>query len=953
MRNDKAAKAYVETIQQHFQLVSALEALGTRDHDRVKFRLSLEDKKTQKQTEKILNLLGWKLRANKNTTTLDAGEKAGQAKRQETTSALGIDEAGMREALEARKNFTLEIRDEPAPVLLGEDAWRKAFYAKENLAGGFAEAMTRDLRMAKLYAGLSMMDKDALTALLAGADLKKLADKYGDLIFWYSPALALRQGHAAVPGGPHAEPIWEKIASGSPARPTQFFRMLLEKDDGKLLSFYATLAQLDLTHQQFFTRNQSRTSKFYELFRQSSEVAYGVGKETNRTTFFEFLREVPLDRDGNVDFPGSPELWMVAKGQASESSIARHLKKVSKVAAPDEEDEILLRLARTHYKSSQSSFSELDNFVAVVRIDGHRSDPLDDGSALLLADQFTENRASYPYFACLTGLTRSGFQSFFNMSAKLKAMPEVGLNSVLGEFHAIAQMLCLTQESGALPGKLAAEIFGQLAEKFSQAASQADFASASLDALRKMLPPGEADPDEAIRTLLLGRPSPISFDLDGASYQTDWIERRDSDFRHVMELQKVTPLAVLYRMYDAAHDLVANRGNVAEKIRILETGSAALPMVDVPKTMRIKGKLREDLQAFQKPAAISEITKLRQKSGKGKLNKKDIEKLCVGLLADINPQVRIALTGILYAYYFRPGDLLISEDPLFLRKHQFVELGSGERQSPFRNFPDLELSSEDAGSYLKGGFAAFSPLAGRVAASGSHRGANSDMVFAAQIGSLRATDWRSIDDHAVLIFGLKVRLAREWIERASRSPELLSDLADGAVGVLSLSRRSNLLNALRAGDWQAVWQSVTLSDLYFLSDSYLARYREDPWDASVIRYLRRMAPDAGTAQLVRLGASHPYLIGCDHSHLARLAPYEEYERVMMPNAMAERVSEFKLYLMEYAGEAGIPAAALGAIAEPAAVEVLRKMQMSDTKDWRAVALAYSIVGEPHVRAALH
>ncbi|HLY16624.1 MAG TPA: hypothetical protein VKR61_05340, partial [Bryobacteraceae bacterium] len=934
LHNDKAAKTYIETIQQHFQLVAAVEALGTRDHDAVKFHLSLADKKSQRQTEKLLNLLGWKLKVGKNATTLDAGEKAAQAKRQETTSALAIDEAGMQEALEARQSFDFEIRDEAAPVLLGEDTWRKAFYPKENLPGGFAEALSRDLRIAKLYAGLSVMDKDALAALLAGTDLKVLADKYADLIYFYAPALALRQDHAAVPGGSAAESIWEKAAGASAARPAQFFHALLEKDEGKVLAYYATLAQLDLAHQRFFMRNQPRAAKFFDLFRQSPEVSIGAGKETMRTTFFEFLREVPLDPEGNVDFPGSPEIWMVAKGQASPSAIASHLKKVAKVAAPDEEDEILLRLARTHYKSSQTNYSELDNFVAVARIDAHRSDPLDDASALLLADQFTENRAAYPYFACLTDLTYAQLQSFFKMALKLKAMPGVELNSVAGEFHAIAQLLCLAQESGALPAKQTAELFGQLADKFSQAASAADFAAASLELIRKMLPPAANDPDEAMRALLLARSAPVAFDLEGASYQADWGESRDIDFRHVLDLQKVTPLAVLYRLYDAAGSLIANRGDAAKNIGMLEAASAALPVVEVPKTMHVKGKLRDDLQAFQRPAAVAEIAKLRQKSGKGKLNQKDVEKLCREVLADMNPQVRIALTGILYAYYFRAGDLLVSEDPLFLRKHEFVDLGGGEHHSAFREPPDLEVSSESAGSYLKGGFAGFSHIAGRVAASGPHRAGDSEMVFAAQIGSLRATDWRNISDQTMLAFGLRVRLAREWIERASRSPELLSDLADGALGILSLGRRAALLDAVRAGDWRAAWQCVTLSDLYFLSGSYLARYPADPWDSPVTRHLRTMPAGARAAQLAGVGASHPYLNGCDHPHLIRLAPYEEYERVLMPTAMAERVSEFKLYLLEYAGEAGIPAAALGAVAEPVVLEILRKAQMADMKDWR-------------------
>jgi hypothetical protein len=349
--NDKVANAYFEAIRQHFELVSSLETLGRRDGDQVRISLSLRDKKAQRQTEKVINLLGWKLHANKNEVTLDAGEKLAQAKRQETTSALAIDEAGLQEALQSRQDAGFDIRDDFAPVLFGAETWKKAFYAKDEPPGGFAGALARDSRLAKLYVGLSAMDKDAAAALLAGTELKTLADKYADLLDLYSAALALHQTHAAVPGGLPAEAIWEKMTGASPARPGPFFRALLEKDDGRVLSFYATLAQLDLAHQQFFTRNAARTSKFYELYRQSREVARGAGKEVLETSFFDVLREVPLDADGSVQFPGSPELWLVAKGQVnSVARSAKMLKKVSKVAAPDEEDEILLRLARTKYR---------------------------------------------------------------------------------------------------------------------------------------------------------------------------------------------------------------------------------------------------------------------------------------------------------------------------------------------------------------------------------------------------------------------------------------------------------------------------------------------------------------------------------------------------------------------------------------------------------------------------
>ena len=948
--NDKAAALYFDAIRAHFELVSALEALGQRDHEKVRITVSLKDKKAQRQTERILDMLGWKLRVSKGEVTLDAGEKVAQAKRQETTSALAIDAAGMQEALQSRKDFTIELQDDWAPVLFGADTWKQAFYPKDEPPGGFAGALARDARLAKLYAGLSAMEKDAAAALLAQIGLKTLADKYADLEYLFSAALAIHQGHAAVPGGPAAEPIWRKMAGASPDQPGPFFKALLDKDDGKLLSFYATLAQLDLRHQQFFTRNASRTGKFYELYRQAPEIARGASKEVLSSSFFDVLREVPLNPDESVDFPGSPEVWLVAKGQVnSVERTNKLLKKVSKTAAPEEEDEILLRLARTRYKAIES---ELDNFVAVVRIDAHRSDPLDEASALLLANHSSRSRAIYPYFASLTSLTYEDFASFFTMTEKLESLPVVEMNTVWGEFHALARLLCLDQESGRLSGKKAAELFRQICDRFGSAAAPADFAAASLDVMRRMLQEagaGTAPPDDAVRTMLFGPPGPVTFQIDGVSLETDWVAKRDKDFRHVYELQKVTPLALLYEIYDAAAKLSAGQGDASAAVKIIETATAALPVVEVPKTLKANGKRRENLAVYQPKKVADLVAKLGKSAAKRKSDKKEIERLCRELLAEINVPVRLALTGIVYAYYFRPEDLLISEDPLFLRKHEFVDLDSGGRPDLFGSAPELEVSSEGEGSYLKGGFAGFSAVVGRVAGKGT--GGNAEMVLASQVGSLRNTYWPAISERDMLLYGLKIRLSREWLVRAAGQPELLAALSEATLGTLSLSRRADLLNGIQAADWKAVWQSVTLSDLYSLADEYLERFKTDPWDSQVTRAIRKV-PATDLDGLDLLGGSHPYLNGCDHSHLLRLAPYEQYERLMLPMMMAERVTELKLYLIDYAGQAGIPAEALAMVAEPLALETLHKLRMADTKDWRPVPLAFSSLDEEKIVSAL-
>lgn len=71
-----------------------------------------------------------------------------------------------------------------------------------------------------------------------------------------------------------------------------------------------------------------------------------------------------------------------------------------------------------------------------------------------------------------------------------------------------------------------------------------------------------------------------------------------------------------------------------------------------------------------------------------------------------------ALTGIVYALRISPDNLLVSEDPLLVRKHRFTDTGA--------LFPPAELvtSSQPPGTYVRGGFAEFEAVARRLAPAG-------------------------------------------------------------------------------------------------------------------------------------------------------------------------------------------------------------------------------------------
>lgn len=952
----KPDAAYLMPLRDYFQRLAMLSALSTRSGNRGVITLSLADKKAKQQTEKVLSILGWKLRSKKDEKTIESGEKLSQAKRQDLAAALAIDQVGMQEALADGQSFKIELLWDRVPIVLDEASWKNQFYPAQKYSGGLAEAIAYDPNIAKVYAGLSAVDSETAAALVAGMGLKALAEKYGDRLRLYSAALSIEGNHVWTPGD--AEAIWAKLSGASPSNPPAFLRALFDKDDGKLLAYFYTLGELDPIHQKFFTLNAARATRFYELFRDSPELHNGAGKLMH-SSFGEFLREVPLDPDFTVDFPGSPEIWMVAEGQSkSAARTLKLMKRAHKKVAPDREDEILLHLANKHYKSPYGVRTELDNFLAVVRIEGHRNELLDEASALALAQNFDEYENVYPYFAVLTGLTSREFDQFFLFGQKLRGMNQLELNSILGPFHSLLEMLRLGSENGALDEKLSTALFFTLCESFTRAQSDADYVVASLDIVRRIAAAapesGKTAADQSLRALLLGPARSVSVDWKGM-HEIDASKAAYASFDRILDQQKVPAMELLLQLADASHSLAAGQGSAAAHLAVLAANSGRLPAAEVPKGIKAQGQAQNILKATGTLHIREVVTQFQQKVPKVKKgNLKDIQKLDRDLLAAMAPQVTLALSGIVYAYYFRSSDLLIAEDPLLLRKHQFYPLGgpASFKQRAFSS-SDLLISSEHAGSYAVGGFNDFVFVAGQAALAGFKQAdGNANEVIAAQAGALRATPWNLYRDQDQQLLGLKIRIAREWCVEAARSLAIRQDLSADTLGLLSLIRRRQLLDGLKARDWKTVWQSVTLSDLYFLGDRYLARYPQNPWQSPAASALRIAAAQNDGARLQILGAALPRVNGCTHSHLQTLAPYEEYERRMFSTELAGRTSEFKLYLAEYLDRAALPAGIIGAVAEPLAFHVLGTVNMSDMRDWTSVLSAYAGLNQRILEEAL-
>lgn len=939
-----ASKEYVREIEEHFARIEALEALGKRNGDRVVITLSANGKEEQRRTEKALELLGVKLRTSKGKVELEREEKKGQAKKQETLEALAIDEVGLQEALAQGKTYAVEIVDERVPVYPGEKVWREAFYAKESEPGGIATALLRVPRMARLYVGLSYLDRAGVSALLSAVSLASLKEEhYADLLYDYAAALAVQNGHAVVPGGSRAEAIWANLAGAHPAQPGTFFRALLELNNGRLLAFFFAVSQLDRAHQEFFTANPSRTIRFYKFFAESEEEKRAASAARSDSAFVQFLRSVPLDSQGHVDFPGSAQVWTVAKGRwPDDQKMTKMMKGVSKTAAPEVEDELLLNLAQKHYKENAARHSELENLLAVARIDMHRARPLDEPSAVLLAQNYADFSTTYAYFAEITELSYAEYAQFFAAVDRAKTRPALEANLVLGQLHSLIEWICLLRRREAIDDEGAAKLFKYVCDRFSAADGPASYAGASLESVRTILgfcktAEKKGSTDEQIQGCLVG-----SHEKHGNG--------RSKDFARVLELQKVPSLDDLYVVYDGLARVKAQGGGDPEPIR---KSVERLPTVELPKGTKAVSKEKGEIVGYEIGGAQKAAAELAQKLSKRKANSKDIEKASQELLAELQPQVTLALAGRVYAYFLRASDLVVSEDPLLLRKHRYFDFDSETGRKDFLPQSSFEAKSEGTGSYFLGGFAKFPLAAGHAAAIGwKGGGAGGSEFAAAQIAAIRSASWDRLDESDQRLASLRITVAREWICMSAKDAEALRILSEETMGLLSLSRRADLLNGVQAGNWRGVWESVTLPDLFVLGGKYLERFKSDLWTSPVTVALRSVAAGNNGARLNALGTIPYHSFGCSHAHIVPDAPYEEYELHMFPDELAERSAQFKLFLTFQADSLGVEPSALSDIAEALAEKAFGSAQALDAKDWRAMLAAFESVTAKDIRQEL-
>ena len=937
------ADQYKKMVESYFATIAQFESLGTRDHRRVSISIALGNRADERRTAMVLSLLGVELHNQNGMIRLEQGVKQQQAKKQDMVAALGIDIIGMQKALQAGKRYVLEIEDEPVEIYPDAEVWKDLFPGPSG--SGFAQMLLHHPQIARLYVSISGIDRHTLDALFGAVSLSELSTRYSDELARFGPALAVSGDRAVVPGGLRAARVWESLTGASPDQAGPFFRALLTNP--QLFAFFYAVSELDARHQAFFTASPERALTFYTLSKGLIQAHEYHKDLSSDSSFARFMRAVPLDENGHVIFPGSPAVWLVAKGNNTKNDHMSMLQKMaSETAVPAMEDEILSHLAETAYDVHGIRSSELDNFLAVSRLNAHFEEPMSQESALLLAQHYVDDWPLYAYFSDLPGVNNIGLRNFFAIVDEVKHKPKLEQNLEMGQLYSLLAWVSILGRSEVLPPKKMADLFSRAGQDMQTAIRQGQTSAAALNVARSIVAACGSSTDEnldqAVRECMLrgwGQ-------ADG---------RRAEDYERVLELQKAPRLTDLDSIAGAAQSILSTpetlersqsdsaKAALRADAQRISAAASHLPAVEIPHIRRIPPREREEIQSYHPGAIQNCAAQMKEIAAKPSPDFGAVRRLARELLNTIRPQVTAALAAPIYAYYLRSTDLVVSEDPLLLRKHRYVDFITPLGGNELVERPEFLPSSEGVGSHFEGGFATFALIAGRAAAAGFHQGGHgAEAMIAAQIAAIRSAPWDRLSEQDQRLVALRILAAREWIVRSGSDPQYFHALGSATLGILSLGRRADLLNGIENRDWNAIWNSVPLPDLFTLGSEFSRQSLPYP-DSPVFAQLHALDSSANVRDIDYLGHIPGVSQGCGHLHMSVDAPYEEYARRLMEEDLAERTADFKLFLAYRAHNAGVEPSRLGPVAEQLAAKALAASQLTDYHDWRSLFAAYSSI----------
>jgi len=922
--------ALKKTVRLYLDTARGLMGLGRPGSNGVEIRLETQTPAGYAHTEQVLELLGWRIRRVRNSVELEVRDGEKSSIRQSFAAGFSIDEAEMKIRLEGGSDFTFTIREDRVPLLFDESFWLALAPARQ-AEREMLEELLNSFPTARLYFGLASMSEQTQQAVVKGVDRQLLLKRAASLAL-YGSSIVVRGGAIDLPGGPAASAGWAQLAGVSPEKIPEFLTSVLNKDGGKLLSYYYAMAVVPSVNQAFFTKTPDRLAAFYKAFPFNDADGIDNGVFFRKDDYFaQLTRELPLNPDGSAHFPGGPRIWALAKDPAgSIEDIEKLAGQLHAAQATDADDAILLRMLDRDYSVGTKQFNQIQSYLAAVRIEHLRREPIDETMALALSETYSKYGSLYPYVAALPTLSGKDLLLFFRAAERIESFGD-RLNAALGEFHAVTKLVLLLGQSGSLSDKQSVEILVPLWQKIAGIRDAGEMTAIVFDSVKGMMAAAGKSPTERADDFLLralaGENRPRDFSINGVNYQVNRATVRTSRIKSVLKLQMIGSLQDLLDIYDAAGTAArspsAGTGRMDSIVMALPEPRGAAS-AKVPKV--IQAQLQSERTAIVSKAAMA------LKKETAKRTPKQAPRLAAELIQKLDAFLEPVLAGWVYAFYLSPDDLVPSSDPFFVRKHVFFD-ASRKVLWP----PTYVMNDADSGSYIEGGFAQFGAVAGmigisRLKPSESALEGPGRPVIAANIAAIRSAPWQRMDDATLHFVALNLRLGREFVIQSAFHPEFRDELAAATIGMIGLRRRSELLDSLGDLDFKNAFSLLSSSDVFFLADAY-RRMNGARLTGNVNEAIELERAGISVERLHDFGGSYPTIYGSTQNRFLSLGPYEEYDHLLLSEPLSERMSHFLLDLAEAADRAELPVDALSLIAETAARQLSSRLHMSSKDDW--------------------
>lgn len=915
---------YMKLIQRYLSQARELERLAGEERS---IRIAQCD---SPQTGELIRILGYRMRG---ACGSDLVLETVNASRAFLTIDSGFPLARLEQDLRTNRPFTYEYAPARVPVLYGPEYW---LTAKDKQSGGFIDAFLGDPSLARLYLGLSKLDRETADAIKANTPMPRLKP-FAHVLDFFGGMFAIRNGKAVTPGGARSAAMWAEMAGVSPEKGPAFFERLIMKDDGWMASYFDALARISGPVQEYLTE-PARMNRFYQAIR-GRVTSPGPARPVFRanTDMMLLTTRLRLDPDGRPHIPGGIEVW---KNFFINHPHGKYDGKLTRLAtAWKEPDDVLEALFALCRKSVENE--PLKVFMALSDLDRQREKPLAPATVDRLAREFRSTGSQYAIFSEAPALADQTILQFLDAVQAINRIGDLQSRAdAAGTMQALVGLWQIFTREDAIPRAQADQALAGVIAPFLKARADRELFEAGRGGVELLLKAAQSNPrtplQDRMMELLAGTAKPAD-----SEYENQVIQ----DMVRIFEAQRLISLNLLFEMAD--HLDALGRGE-KPNLQLVNRVAARIGEIQLP---------RASLTAVEKNAFSFGYWTDRHIDTERKLNLRsaieragsDAEKLRE-IRGQLAPLLRDTLVGLNYVHYAPPGAQLLLSNPVFVRSHDFIGLQSGTQT--WRNTEVMGTGwPSSAGGKLIGSLSGL-PYALAEAEQNFLVPTREQALIWGDLApqliiSAKIPRWWNVTPEQMHWVGLHMRLAESLLAASALDPKVREEITAVLNTQAAPARAGQVAALLRSGDVRGAIEKITPAEMFFIAADAVKRgsVQADPF-AAEIRHLREAQPDRVNYEAISraFGTPKPTLT---NSYKPELLHLRTFPTLMgySSRIMAESWESSTLYWAALADQVHLPPAQLNLLIPEWTQKTLEKIFATHLEDWPALLRSLRSVGE--------